>query len=259
MARHDAKLAAPDYTPKDATMRPKCARQYDWDRKNTPNESLLFDSFAYLDRISPEMFVGRCHHGVCNAIPDDIVERAPGAVYPVVAQVEARNHAYIITITPHHIKSVCIYCGGTINGYPQLVYNHSDPPLDEHGHRPLLVNLENIPWDEPWDGPRRATQRELDAVGLILDMEPRLLYLDAVDDRVLVGRIRVGECKNGGPHEAILSWWHRHKDPMFSYCAFCDMVWYGPPDGYWDAVEPHTPTIQQVIKQHEEDMRLGKY
>lgn len=64
-----------EYRPPPAPNSVKCATQ-DWDDIGTgeyaPEEYAMKHSrFVYLDRVGPELFVGRYHHGACDAVSED--------------------------------------------------------------------------------------------------------------------------------------------------------------------------------------------
>lgn len=242
MAKDSQEFGSPDWKLEDAPDRPSRSPQKVWDVLNTPNPLSLLQPFAYMDRIGPEMFVGRYDYGKCSAVPIDAGEHHHDddeQYGPVCYPAARRNHAYVATITPKGADSICIYCGTTIDGCPK-------------------AKLRDIPWDEPWEKPRRATESELKAMGIKPIPEHTMLYLDEVDGHVSTGRFRVGQCKEGGTHEAVLCWWEHSRDPMFSYCVFCGEHWNGPPPGYWEEVEP-SRSVAKVLVRHSEDVRKGKY
>lgn len=232
--------AEPGWKPEDARLLPGRAPQRVWDRLNTGHPlATSLNGFVYLDRVGPGMFVGRCDHGTCGAVPADAAEHAKHAEMPAldVHAVKNRNHAYMVTITPDGAEGICIYCGTTMEGCPE-------------------ADQTDMPWDEPWDRPRRATKREMEAAGVRPIPEHRLLYLDEVDGGTWTGRFRVGECPAGGPHEAVLNWWRHSKDPMFSCCAFCGEQWTGAPPGFWGVVQPPIKA-EDILARHAEDVRRG--
>ena len=232
----------PDRKPQDSEMRPRRAPQSVWDVLNTghPVASSL-SGFAYLDRVGPEMFVGRYDHGTCGTIRADDANHAEWVDTPAldVRAVKARNHAYVITVTPDGSQSVCIYCGTVMEGCP-------------------VANPSDIRWDGHWDRPRRATRREMDAVGAQPIPERVMLYLDGVDGRAWTGRFRVGECPEGGTHEAVLYFWDCKKDALHSFCVFCGERWTGSPPGFWDVVQPHIRADEELAR-HAGDVRRGLY
>ena len=57
------------------------------------------------------------------------------------------NHACMVTITPDGAEGICSYCGATMDGCSEV-----DP--------------DDMPWDESRDRPRRATKREMEALGV---------------------------------------------------------------------------------------------
>lgn len=225
MARDVPSIAAPEWKLKDAVDRPERASQNVWDMLNT-GYPLVTNVFAYMDRIGPEMFVGRYNHGKCGAVHTDVGECD-------------KRHAYIVTITPKGAESACIYCGTTIDGCPK-------------------ANLKDIPWDEPYEKPRRATESELRAMGIDPIPEHHMLYLDEVEGKATAGRFRVGRCKEGGTHEAVLFFWRYRKDARHSYCIFCGEHWNGSPPGYWDILEP-SRTVPGVLEEHSRDVQKGRY
>ncbi len=248
MARHLPKFAAPDWKMEDTDVRPKRSPQKWWELKNVPPPMPHYEGFAYVDRVGPEMFVGRYDHGRCDTVPEDAAKHIPGAgrgatgslqPEPPAEPLRLRNHAYIATITPRGAESICLYCGTILKGCPK-------------------ADLRNIPWDEPYERPRRATKREMDAMKIDPVPEDCMLYLDMTDGVTWTGRMRVGECPEGGPHEAVLCWWRHGRDPMFSFCAFCGGRWHGPPPGYWDAMEPGN-TVERALERHAEDVKRGLY
>ena len=247
--------------PGDSPLRAGRAPQTVWDRLNTGHPALL-NEFAYMDRVGPEMFVGRYDYGTCGTVPEKAAEHAPWVKTRSnePGALKRRNHAYVATVTPDGAESVCIYCGAATEGSPKIGFHSAgdgQPPAKDGGARPW-VNLEDIPWDEPYDGPRRATPRELEAMGIRPIPDHRMLYLDEVDGMTWTGRFRVGECPAGGTHEAVLNWWPHSRDPMFSCCAFCGERWDGAPPGFWDVVQPHIKA-GEILARHAEDVRRGVY
>ena len=241
MARDRQEFAGPDFKPADAQFNAERATQAAWDTFRTcmPAAGL---GMVYVDRVGKEMFVGRYDHGTCSTIPKDAAKHADvdmpqQDVYPI----HKRQHAYIVTITPQGAESVCLYCGTTMEGCPSS-----------------KLRLADIPWDEPWDKPRRANARELEAMNVTPIPIHRQLYLDAVDGDVWAGRMRIGECPHGGPHEVVMHWWRKKKDPKLSACVFCGEQWLGAPPGFWGVLEPDL-TTQGVLAQHAEDVRRGLY
>lgn len=225
MVRDEPQFAMPDWKPRDAENKPERAPEKIWNMLNT-GTPLRTNAFAYMDRIGPEMFVGRYNHGKCGAARTDAGECD-------------RRHAYIVTITPDGAESVCIYCSATLDGCPK-------------------AKIKNIPWDEPYDGPRRATKRELEAMQIDPIPEHRMLYLDDVDGKTCTGRFRVGECPAGGPHEAVMQYWNYERDARQSFCAFCGEFWVGSPPGFWEVTEPDL-TVEKVLEEHAEAVRRGTY
>ena len=242
MARYRAEFAGPDFRPDDAQYNCERANQEMWDTLNTPYPT-NGSGMAYLDRVGPEMFVGRYDHGTCPTIPKEAAEHAKHMDIPKqnIFPVKKRYHAYILTITPKGAKSVCLYCGATMKGCPG---SKAKPG--------------NATWDEPWEKPRRANARELEAMDISQIPENHLLYLDKVDGSVHAGRMRIGECTEGGPHEVVVHWWRRDKDPRLSMCVFCHQQWTGAPPGFWELLEPNN-TVERVLAEHAEDVRRGLY
>lgn len=242
MARHRQEFSGPEFKPQDAQINCERGRQSFWDTRNTPMPTHAV-GMVYLDRIGPELFVGRYDHGKCPKIPEDAAEHDKHVKFVhEVRAIRHRHHAYIVSITPRGAESICVYCGATMEGCP--------------GSK---ADLTEIPWDEPWEQPRRANQRELEAMDILPIPDNRLLYLDMmVHGEVWAGRMRIGECPHGGPHEAIVHWWRQQKEPSFSACVFCGKQWVGAPPGFWELVEPH-PTIKEVLAKHAKDVRRGLY
>ena len=254
--RHDH----PEYKPSPAPHPVKCATQDHWDDRGMDEYTLeaytkKYSKFVYLDRVGPELFVGRYHHGVCDAVPEDAAKHTEmdderGAVknhYGFVLRkrkdvlaVAARNHAYIVSITPDGPEGRCLYCDATIDGYEGAANS-------------------NKAWKEPFDGPRRATKGEAYALGAgyITNEIHTLLYLDMCWP-IHTGRFRIGECPKGGPHEAVLCWWKYENDVRQSFCMFCGERWDGPPPGFWEVTEPHN-TVRQTLETHAGDARRGRY
>lgn len=127
----------PEYRPPPAPRPVECATQDCWDdmvmdEYALPDYAMKRSRFVYLDRVGPELFVGRYHHGVCDAVPADASKHTElDAEYGVVKNdydfalrsrkdvlaVAARNHAYMVAITPDGSESRCLYCGTTMDGY----------------------------------------------------------------------------------------------------------------------------------------------
>ena len=225
----------PEYRPPPAPRPVECATQDCWDDIGMDEYALeeyamKHSRFVYLDRVGPELFVGRYHHGVCDAVPEDaskhtIQDMEYGVVRDdytnlvlrrrkEVSAVAARNHAYMVSITPDGSEGRCLYCGTTMDGYAGETKSGKA-------------------WKEPFDGPRRATKDEVHALGAgyITNETHALLYLDQCWP-IHTGRFRIGECSKGGPHEAVLCWWKYEKDVRQSFCMFCGERWDGPPPGF---------------------------
>lgn len=246
------RYGSPDFKPAAAVNHVKSATQDYWDDRDMDRLAANDSGFVYLDRVAPDVFVGRYNHGTCDAVHADAAKHTEldteygvkdddGVKMPreQVAAVAARNHAYVVTITPEGSQSVCLYCGATMDGYIG-------------GKKSKTV------WKAPFDGPRRATEREAAGLGIVLaNQKHRLLYLDRTWP-IHTGRFRVGKCPNGGPHEAVLCWWRYEDDVRQSFCMFCGERWDGPPPGFWEVAEQYN-TVERALEIHEEYVRRGLY
>ena len=251
----------PDYKPGTLDLPVKCATQEFWDNEGMDEFTMQsydmeHSRFVYLDRVAPELYIGRYHHGVCDAIPGDAskhtnldyeygVVRDDTETYVLrkrkdVLALAARNHAYMVEITPDGSECRCLYCGTTMDGYEG----------EERGIRA---------WRGSFDGPRRATSSEtLDlGVGVITDKSERLLYMDNCRS-IHTGRFPIGKCPRGGPHEAVLCWWNYEHDVRQSFCMFCGERWDGPPPGFWGLMDSYN-TVERTLAEHANDVRLGRY
>lgn len=237
------RITDPKYRPGEFMRRSRRASHLEWDLKDTGKPPFHAQRFAYMDRVGPDMFSGRYDHGTCSTISANDAEHAEftkGTSPPDVDRVVDKNHAYILTITPEGAESVCLYCGTTIEGC--LAPG---------------VKLDNMPWKEPFEKPRRANKREMKAMGITDIPEGVLVYFDKIEGPSYAGRFRVGECPEGGPHEALIHWTDS-KTPVWSVCVFCGEQWHGPPPEFWDAaLGKNRPTVECVVKQYEDDVRAG--
>ena len=247
----ETNYGSPEFKPKPAGNLVECAPQDHWDVTGLDKIAMLYDSggFLYLDRVEPEMFVGRYNHGTCDAVPEGASKHYEhDTEYGVaddgrrrrdVRALADRNHAYIVSITPEGSESRCLYCGSTMDGYP--------------GERkPKGV------WDGPFERPRRATEKEMAELGVKLaGKDNELLYLD-ITWPVFTGRMRIGECPHGGTHEAVVCLWRYEGDVRQSFCMFCGERWDGPPPGFWEVLEPYN-TVEATLEKHAEYMRKGWY
>lgn len=238
-----ARLTDPKYRPGGFKRRARRAYQSSWELKDTGRPAVHPQGFVYMDRVGPDMFSGRYDHGKCSTVPDEALKHSMSMEHESpeeVPQVAARNHAYMLTVTPDGAESVCLYCGSSMEGCPAAG-----------------VRLDRIPWDEPFGKPRRASDREMRAMGISPIEDDRLLYFDKIEGPSYAGRFRSGKCPEGGPHEAIIHW-TVGKTPMFSVCVFCGEQWNGPPPEFWDAaLGPGRPTVEGVLERYEADVRAG--
>ena len=244
-------MTDPEWRPREPIFRPGRAPQKVWDKMCTGHSATINARFLYFDRVGRDMFVGRYNWGTCSAVPATAADPYPHPTQSWMKDcaIAKRNHAYILTMTPGRMASICVYCGTEMDGPPSF-YRAG---VEDGDYR-----LREPPWDEPWEKPRRATKREMCIVGAEPIPDHTMLYLDEVDDGIYTGRFRVGDCPEGGTHEAVLHYSFDTPEPKFSFCMFCHQHWYGAPPGFWDVIEPHI-TVEGQIKLHEEAVRRGYY
>lgn len=254
-------MTSPNYKPTDAGVRTRRAGQTSWEKFVRLNMKGAGEDWDYMDRIGPKMFVGRYNFGKCDTITHDDTKTLFGddddrtrmdmrihalgeklRYEEINYDINLKHHAYIVTVTPDKIECNCIYCGSTMSSCDNI--------------RP-----EKIPWDEPWEKPRCANERELDAMRIEPFKKDTLRYLDYIDTYTALGRIRCGTCPEGGQHECMIHYpygEYYNKYPKFSNCIFCGEEWAGAPEGFWEAKEPNI-TFESVVQQHEKDKVAGLY
>ena len=262
----------PNYLPPDALLEPHIssssrAWQHVWETIVRLKQKPYVMPFDYMDRVSEDCFVGRYNHGTCPHVTDHHVKIAYEHVdvgwqtdsffkrrlrlNEPCPELQNKNHAYMATITPDSVNSICLHCRSELDGCS-------------------YIRLDKALWNEKFDGrPRRATDKEMRLMGLDPLPTNCMTYLDQKGNATIMGRVRCGSCpacsseSAGGQHECVIHYiggedhW---KYPTVSYCIYCGERWYSTPEGWSEACEDGFDiSVDECLAQHEADKAAGLY
>ncbi len=266
MGVYHKKWSKPDLVMEDSKMPLTKTPLYAWTFYPTlhPFNELDKKIFFYMDRIRPDVFVGRFDYGKCSNYeencenPDYYVNLPykrsknnpldPRDIPPLHKK-HYRMHSYTVTVTPEKVSCTCLRCWTEMGMHPWF-------------------RAKNVYWDDPWTEPRRATERELKSMNATSPPAGKQLFLDQVSESCNSGRVRVGKCPKGGEHEACI-YFCAHPDmvsihPVYSHCVFCREQWDGAPPGYYDAyrktgyLKSNNQTVEEYMEDYYVDLENGE-